>query len=191
MAAFFLSLALIFAAEFGDKTQLVAMAFAARYRPVLVLIGITIASFASHLLSVILGQTAGSFLPTGLLNILAGLAFIFFGVWMIRSADSAESEEQLKEHKFGPVFSVALTFFLAEVGDKTMLTTMTIASQQRDFVGVWIGSSIGMILAAALAIFLGNVFGKRIPIGFVRIAASAIFLITGIITLAHAAFASM
>jgi putative Ca2+/H+ antiporter (TMEM165/GDT1 family) len=189
MAAFLISMALIFAAEFGDKTQLVAMAFAARYRPMLVLTGITIASFASHLLSVILGQTAGAVLPQGIINVAAGLAFIGFGVWMIRSKESESEDEELKEHKFGPVVSVALTFFLAEVGDKTMLTTMTIASQQKDFVGVWLGSSIGMVLAAGIAILLGNIFGKRIPTGLVKGVAAAIFLITGIVTLAHAAFA--
>jgi Ca2+/H+ antiporter, TMEM165/GDT1 family len=193
MAAFFLSFAMVFAAEFGDKTQIVALAFATRYRAAIVLAGISIASLLSHFLSVALGQMAGSLLPRAVLNVVAGLAFLAFGVLTMRGEKGDGSNEgdaqHRNEHKFGPIVSVASTFFIAELGDKTMLATVTIASQQQDFLGVWLGSSIGMILAGAVAIWLGNVLGKRIPAPLVRAAGAIIFIVTGIFTLARAALA--
>src|SRR6185437_16923186 len=156
MAAFLISLALVFAAEFGDKTQFVALAFATRYRATIVLAGITVAALLTHFFSTALGQMAGNLIPHTAINVIAGLAFIGFGVWNFRG-ESEQEKEQLEEHKWGPFVSVALTFFVAELGDKTMLATVTIASQQRDFLGVWLGSSIGMVLAGAIAIWLGTV----------------------------------
>jgi putative Ca2+/H+ antiporter (TMEM165/GDT1 family) len=188
MAAFLISMALVFAAEFGDKTQLVALAFATRYRATIVLAGITVAALLAHLFSTAVGQVAGNLIPQTTINVIAGLAFIGFGVWTMRG-ESDESEEELKEHKWGPFISVALTFFLAELGDKTMLATVTIASQQRDFVGVWLGSSIGMVMAGAIAIWLGTVLGKRVPETVVKACGAIIFIATGVVTLAHAAMA--
>jgi putative Ca2+/H+ antiporter (TMEM165/GDT1 family) len=125
--------------------------------------------------------------------VVAGLAFLGFGAWTIRGEskkdDDEDAEHHVKEHKLGPIISIAATFFVAELGDKTMLATVTIASQQHDFVGVWLGSSTGMILAGAVAIWFGNIIGKRIPEPVIRGVGAIIFIATGVVTLARAAFA--
>lgn len=189
MAAFLISLSLVFAAEFGDKTQLVALAFATRYRTTIVLAGITVAALLTHFLSTALGQAAGNMIPRTAINMIAGVLFIGFGVWTMRPESKIEDHDHVKEHRWGPFASVALTFFLAELGDKTMLATITIASQQRDFIGVWLGSSIGMVLAGAIAIWLGNIAGRRVPEPVVKAFGAVIFIATGVFTLARAAFA--
>jgi putative Ca2+/H+ antiporter (TMEM165/GDT1 family) len=188
MTAFLLSLALVFAAEFGDKTQLVALAFATKYKARVVLAGITVAALAVQLIAVSVGQVVGNIVPQSWINVLAGVAFIIFGLFTLRP-EKAESDEDVRGSKFGPFISVALTFFIAELGDKTMLATMAIAGQQHNFVAVWLGSSAGLILSGAMAIGLGRYAGHLIPPAAVKFVGAAAFLITGIATLAHTALA--
>ncbi|NWJ44986.1 MAG: TMEM165/GDT1 family protein [Chloroflexi bacterium] len=171
----------------GDKTQLVALAFATRYRPKLVLIGITIATLLVHLFSVTIGEVLGASLPSFWISIAAGLAFIGFGIWTLRG-DELDDEGEVKEHALGPLFTVGITFFLAELGDKTMLATVTLSSEYRDFVPVWIGSTLGMVLADGLAVIVGIVAGKRLPEKTIQIVAALIFIGTGIFTLVETIF---
>lgn len=185
MTAFWISLLFVAIAEMGDKTQLVALAFATRFRPSVVLAGVFVATLAIHLFSVLIGEAAGMALPVFWIDILAGLSFIFFGAWTLRG-DELEESEETKPQRFGPFLTVAVTFFLAELGDKTMLTTITIASQQRSFAGVWLGSTFGMVLADGLAIILGTVMGKRMPEKTVKIIAAVVFFAAGIWTIAAA-----
>ena len=138
MAALLASFGFILVAEMGDKTQLVALAFATRYRASTVLIGITIATLLVHLFSVFIGEVLGATLPTFWIGIAAGLAFVGFGIWTLRG-DELDEEHKMEEHRLGPLFTVGATFFLAELGDKTMLATVTMSSQYKDFVMVWIG----------------------------------------------------
>lgn len=121
MTAFWIALLLVLIAEMGDKTQLVALAFATRYRASIVLAGVFGATLLVHLFSVALGEVAGIALPGFWINLLAGLSFIGFGLWTLRG-DQLE-EGSVKEGKFGPLVTVGVTFFLAELGDKTMLAT--------------------------------------------------------------------
>ena len=187
MAAFWISLALVFAAEFGDKTQLVALALATRYRPLVVLGGITVATLIIHALSVFVGRAAGAFIPANIASIAAGLAFIGFGVWTLRG-DSCDDDD-VKHHQFGPFVSVLLTVLVSELGDKTMLATAAIASQQQDMIAVWLGSSTGMILADAIVILVGQIVGKHVPESLVKATAAGVFFLTGVATIARAAFA--
>jgi putative Ca2+/H+ antiporter (TMEM165/GDT1 family) len=188
MTALLASFGFIFAAEMGDKTQLVALAFATRYNARTVLIGVTLATLLVHLFSVFVGVILGSNLPAFWISIAAGLAFIGFGLWTLRGDKLDEGEEKVKEHRFGPIFTVGLTFFLAELGDKTMLATITLSSQYNDFVFVWLGSTLGMVAADGLAVILGTLAGKRLPEKLIKIVAGILFIAVGIFTLVETIF---
>src|SRR4051794_5367468 len=127
MAAFLTSLFVIALAEMGDKTQLVALAFATRYSPRVTIAGVFVATLAVHLFSVAIGEVLGIALPAWLIELAAGIAFVGFGLWTLRGDSLAEGT--VREGRFGPFFTVATVFFLAELGDKTMLATVTLASQ--------------------------------------------------------------
>lgn len=185
MTAFWIAFFLVLVAEMGDKTQLVALAFATRYPTKTVLAGVFGATLLVHLLSVFIGEAASLALPIIWIKLLAGLSFIFFGLWTLRG-DRLEDDEKLAETRFGPLLTVGITFFLAELGDKTMLATITIASQQQSFIGVWIGSTLGMVIADGLAIIVGKVLGKKLPEKLIKFGAALIFILSGVFTLAEA-----
>jgi len=179
MQALLVSLGVIFAAELGDKSQLMAMAFAARYRFWTVLAGITAATAVVHLLSVALGAALGVNLPTDLITIVAGAAFVGFGVWTLRGDSLTEDEASKAKRGARSVFlAVAVAFFLAELGDKTMLATVTLATNG-GWLGTWIGSTIGMVAADALAIAVGAVLGRRLPDNAIRYGAAGLFGLFG------------
>jgi len=181
--AFLLSFGVIFVAELGDKSQLMALAFSARYKPWPVLIGITIATAFVHLFSVIAGAVLGAALPTDTINIVAGLAFFGFAAWTLRG-DKLTDEDEARAKRTGrsAIIAVSGAFFLAELGDKTMLATITLATKENLF-GVWLGSTLGMVAADALAIGVGAMLGKRLPERTIRIGASVSFVVFGVILL--------
>ncbi|MFC5291315.1 TMEM165/GDT1 family protein [Actinokineospora guangxiensis] len=169
----------IFVAELGDKSQLMALTFATRHRVLPVLIGITGATAIVHLASVALGAGLGAALPTGWINLAAALAFVVFGLWTLRGDvltddEKAKAQRQVKS----VVIAVGTAFFLAELGDKTMLATITLATDYGWF-GTWIGSTIGstigMVAADALAILVGRWLGKSLPERTIRIGAAVLF----------------
>ncbi len=182
MAAFLQSLFVILLAEMGDKTQLVSLALASRYGATTVLAGVFAATLAVHLGSVAIGEALGIALPLRWVQALAGLAFLGFGIWTLRG-DTLDDDGPKPFARFGPFLAVATTFFLAELGDKTMLATVTLASQQQAFVPVWLGSSLGMVVADGIAIAVGVVAGKRLPARAIQLGAAAIFLAYGAWTL--------
>ncbi|GIF71004.1 TMEM165/GDT1 family protein [Asanoa siamensis] len=186
MAALAISFGVIFVAELGDKSQLMAMTFATRYRALTVLIGITAATAIVHLVSVAVGYGLGATLPTDWISLAAGVAFLAFAAWTLRG-DSLTEEEKSKAQRSGrsAVFAVGGAFFLAELGDKTMLATITLATQHGWF-GVWIGSTVGMVAADALAIVVGRMLGKRLPEKAIKWGAAALFVIFGIWLIAEA-----
>ncbi|ANI41620.1 hypothetical protein MVAC_03946 [Mycolicibacterium vaccae ATCC 25954] len=179
LAALLLSFAVIFVAELGDKTQLVAMMFALRYRWWVVLSAITVATTAVHVLSVAIGHYLGAALPTHLLGLIAGAMFVVFGLWTLRGDSLTDDETSRAAKATAPAFFVVTSaFILAELGDKTMLATITLAAD-RDWLGVWIGSTLGMVAADGLAILVGAVAGKHLPERFIQITAAALFLVFG------------
>lgn len=184
MESFWQSLLFVAVAEMGDKSQLVALAFAGRYPVRTVLWGIFVATALVHLFSVAAGELLGLALPHFWINLAAGLAFIGFGVWTLRGDDLDDATS--KPARFGPFLTVTATFFLAELGDKTMLLTVTMASQLREFVPVWIGSTLGMVIADAIAVGVGVAAGKQLPERTIRLGAAALFILTGVWTLAEA-----
>jgi putative Ca2+/H+ antiporter (TMEM165/GDT1 family) len=174
------SFGVIFVAELGDKSQLMAMTFATRFSIRPVLIGITLATAIVHLASVAIGYGLGAALPTGWINLVAALAFIVFGFWTLRG-DTLTEDEQDKVNRVGKraIIAVGTAFFLAELGDKTMLATITLATDY-GWLGTWIGSTLGMVAADALAIVVGMALGKRLPENVIRIGAAVLFFLFGI-----------
>ncbi|SDC49851.1 TMEM165/GDT1 family protein [Rhodococcus tukisamuensis] len=188
LAALLLSFGVIFVAELGDKSQLMAMTFALRYKWWVVIGAITAATTVVHLVSVAVGHYLGAALPTNLISIVGGIAFVGFAAWTLRG-DSLTDDEQNKAARVGTsaFLAVASAFFLAELGDKTMLATITLAADN-DWVGVWIGSTIGMVAADALAIVVGAVLGKHLPERFIQLAAATLFLVFGVMLLLDGLF---
>ncbi len=180
LAALLLSFGVIFVAELGDKSQLMAMTFALKYRWWVVIGGITLATTVVHLVSVAVGHSLGVALPTHLIGIVGGVAFLVFGLWTLRG-DSLDEDEKSKADRVtkSAFIAVASAFFLAELGDKTMLATVTLASDN-DWVGVWIGSTLGMVAADALAIVVGATLGKRLPERLITLGAATLFFVFGV-----------
>jgi putative Ca2+/H+ antiporter (TMEM165/GDT1 family) len=185
MDAFWQATLLIALAEMGDKSQLVSLAFATRYSWKIAIAGVTVATLVVHLFSVLLGEALGQTLPALWIQLASGLAFIFFALWTLRG-DTYDASESNKRPRFGPFLTVAGTFFLSELGDKTMLATVTLATHREAFLGVWLGSTLGMVAADAAAILVGNVLGQRLPERAIKLAAAATFMLFGVLTLVQA-----
>lgn len=183
LQAFVLSFGIIFVAELGDKSQLMAMTFATRYRFWTVLAGITVATLLVHLVSVGIGRVLGDALPFAWINLLAGLAFIGFGLWTLRGDELTEADKQRSQRGgASALVAVGVAFFLAELGDKTMLATVTLATSY-DWVGTWLGSTAGMVAADALAIGVGALLGRALPEKVVKYGAAALFFAFGVLLL--------
>jgi Ca2+/H+ antiporter, TMEM165/GDT1 family len=176
-----LAFGIIFVAELGDKSQLTAMTFAARYGFWPVVTGIAVATAALMFISVNLGRVLGDVLPGGWISLLGGLAFIGFGLWTLRGDDDEDEEtEDLHDPKSKWAVAVAVggAFFLAELGDKTMLATFALATNNEWF-GTWIGSTLGMVSADVLAIALGAWLGKTLPTEVIKYGAAVLFFMFG------------
>ncbi len=179
LLAFAVSFGVVFVAELGDKSQLMALTFATRYRALPVLVGITLATTAVHLLSVAVGHGLGAALPTGGIALVAAVAFVGFGAWTLRGDRLTPAERAKAERATGSaVLTSSVAFFLAELGDKTMLATITLATQYGWF-GVWVGSTLGMVAADALAIVVGRKLGRHLPERAVQIGAAVLFFLFG------------
>jgi Ca2+/H+ antiporter, TMEM165/GDT1 family len=180
--AILLSFGVIFIAELGDKSQLMALAFATRFPALPVLLAITIATAVVHLGSVVLGATVAAVLPTNVVSIVAGLAFLAFAAWTLRGDVLGDADEARSRSE--PTRSIVLTvgtaFFLAELGDKTMLATVTLATHE-NVLGTWLGSTAGMVAADALAIGVGKVLGANLPERAIRVGAAVAFVAFGLL----------
>ncbi len=177
MTAFVMSLLFIFLAELGDKSMLLAMAFATRFSWQTVLGGVFCATLLNHLLVVCLGTYLTQFVSLEHVNLFCSLAFIGFGLWTIRGDILCEDTDNCR---FSPFWTVAIAFFLSEMGDKTQLATLTLAAEYNNLWAVWFGTTIGMTLADASGIILGIVLGKNIPESFIKWFAAVIFILFGL-----------
>ncbi|HMM95090.1 MAG: TMEM165/GDT1 family protein [Micrococcales bacterium] len=187
MYAFLLSTAVIFVAELGDKSQLMAMTFATRYRARDVLLGITVATAVVHLASVGIGAAVGTAFADyqGVISVVAGVAFLAFAAWTLRGDELTDEEADKARRSTGAaIVAVGVAFFLAELGDKTMLATITLATQEGWF-GTWVGSTVGMVAADALAIGVGALLGKKLPEKAIKYGAAALFAIFGVLLVAQ------
>ncbi|HSB52661.1 MAG TPA: TMEM165/GDT1 family protein [Dissulfurispiraceae bacterium] len=177
MVAFFASFAFVVLAEMGDKTQLLAMCFAAQYRWQTVMWGVFWATAANHLGAVLVGNYLTTVFPLNYIQVAAAASFILFGLWTIRG-DTLSCET--KERRFSPFWTVAIAFFIAEMGDKTQLATVALAAEYNTTVPVWIGTTLGMLVADAIGILFGVVAGRRIPERSIKWAAALIFILFGV-----------
>ena len=177
MTAFWTSLAFVVLAEMGDKTQLLAMAFAARIRWQTVMWGVFVATAANHLLAVLVGNYLTHIIPMLWIKIAAALSFIIFGLWTIRG-DTLEDED--KRFNFSPFWTVAVAFFFAEMGDKTQLATVALAADFHTVVPVWAGTTAGMLIADAIGIIVGIVLHKKLPKKQVKWFAAVTFILFGL-----------
>jgi Ca2+/H+ antiporter, TMEM165/GDT1 family len=192
MHAFWTAFIFIFMAEMGDKTQFMTLAMSAKYRGRIVLAGVTLGTLVISLVSVALGATVGKLLPTAWISILAGTAFIIFGLLELKGEDAEEGKTEADEAgkagkdklaRFGPILTIATAFFVAELGDKTMLATVAIASREGSFVQVWLGSTVGLVAANALAIFAGKALSQKLSAKTLRYCVAAVYIISGIVAI--------
>jgi Ca2+/H+ antiporter, TMEM165/GDT1 family len=181
MDSFLKAFFFLFISEMGDKTQVVSFAFGAQYKLWTVFTGIFLAVAALMALSVGIGDVASRYLPVFWINIVSGLLFIGFGLWALKG--HKEETEKPVGSKFGALVTVMFTFFLAELGDKTILASMTIASQQHQYFAVWLGSTLGMFLADAVAVICGRLLGKKLPEKVLKYGSAAVFIGAGLFTL--------
>lgn len=170
---------LIFVAEMGDKTQILAMAFATRFPVRKVLFGIGIGSLLNHGLAVVLGSYLSQVVPVEAIQMIAGIAFVGFAVWTLKSDDDDEEEDETKM-KFGPVATVSLAFFLGELGDKTQLTAITLAVDAVYPALILLGTVLGMIVTGGLGILIGKKMGDKIPELGIKLFAASIFMFFGL-----------
>jgi putative Ca2+/H+ antiporter (TMEM165/GDT1 family) len=180
MTIFITSFLFVVLAEMGDKTQLLAMAFACRYPAKTVLAGVLVATLVNHLLAVVVGSWLTNIVPLDTIQIAASASFIFFGLWTLRG-DRLEGED--KKYKFNPFWTVAIAFFFAEMGDKTQLATVALAAKYQSIIPIWLGTTAAMLVADAFGIVVGVVLGKKIPERFVKWFAAVIFIFFGIVGL--------
>ncbi|MFC4335059.1 TMEM165/GDT1 family protein [Salininema proteolyticum] len=173
------SFPLVFIGEFGDKSQLMAMSFATRYRKSTVVAGILIATSILFGLSVAVGASLGSFLPTDWIALVAGLVFVAFGLWTLRPEGEEEEDAKVKYGTSG-LLTVVGAIVLAEMGDKTMLAAITLSAKENP-IGVWVGAVVGMSLADILAVFAGAWIAKRVSEKAIRYGSAALFIVIGVI----------
>lgn len=180
LSAILVSLAVVFVAELGDKSQLITMTYALRHRWWVVLSGVAIAATLVHGLSVAIGHFLGLSLPERPIAFAGAIAFLLFAAWTWRESRTNDDEDEVKvaEPRF-VVFAIVSSFVLAELGDKTMLATVALASDH-SWAGVWIGATAGMVLADGAAIAVGTLLHKRLPEKFLHTLASVLFLLFGL-----------
>lgn len=183
MMVFLTAFGLVFIAEMGDKTQLASMALAAEYSAWKVITGIFIAAAVLNLMAVLVGSYVTLAIPLYIIKIAASIIFLLFGILNLKEESADENE---RHFKFGPVVTVALTFFIGELGDKTQLMTITLAAKYTNPYAVFAGSSVGLLLADCLGVIIGAALFKRIPKKAVKIISSAVFIIFGTLGLLEA-----
>ena len=183
------ALSLIFIAEMGDKTQILAMTFAMQYSVASILTGVAIGAFLNHGIAIALGALLMNVIPMEMMQVLAGILFVFFAFKSL-SVDT-EDEAECKSKKFGPILTVAIAFFIGELGDKTQLAALGLST---DALYPWIillGTTSGMMLTSLVGILVGRKLGKKIPEDKLKIGAFFIFMIFGVQKLYGSFFSNM
>jgi putative Ca2+/H+ antiporter (TMEM165/GDT1 family) len=183
MESLFVSTGVVALAEIGDKSQLLAFLLATRFKkPVPIIAGILVATILNHALAGALGAWITASLSPEVLRWVLGLSFIGMAVWTM-IPDKIEDEEMQVAKKFGVFGATLITFFLAEMGDKTQIATVAMAAHYPNPVLVVIGTTLGMLIADVPAVFIGDRFAARIPMKLVHGIAAAMFAAMGLATL--------
>jgi putative Ca2+/H+ antiporter (TMEM165/GDT1 family) len=183
MESLLVSTGVVALAEIGDKTQLLAFILAARFRkPVPIILGILLATIANHSLAGALGAWITATVSPEILRWVLGLSFLAMAAWTM-IPDEIEEEETRVAQRFGVFGATLITFFLAEMGDKTQIATVALAAHYATPVLVVIGTTAGMLIADVPAVFIGKNLADRIPMKLVHAIAAAIFALLGVATL--------
>lgn len=182
MNAFFISAGVVALAEIGDKTQLLALLLAARFRqPVPIVAGIFIATVANHTFAGALGAWITTLLGPTTLRWVLGISFLGIAVWTL--IPDKIDEQQNTSTRFGVLGTTIIAFFLAEMGDKTQFATMALAARFATIIPVVAGTTLGMLIADVPAVLLGDRVAHRLPVRIVHAVAAAIFAIFGLLAL--------
>ncbi|WP_304639758.1 TMEM165/GDT1 family protein [Pseudomonas sp.] len=179
MEAFLVSTGIVALAEIGDKTQLLALVLAARFRrPWPIVWGVLVATLLNHALAGALGQLISLYVDERLLQALVALSFLAVAAWTL-VPDKLDEEDTARIGRYGAFMATLVAFFIAEMGDKTQVATVVLAAQYEALVAVVIGTTLGMMLANVPIVFLGNAAAGRLPLTLIRRLAALAFLLLG------------
>ncbi len=184
MEAFFVSTGIVAIAEIGDKTQLLALLLAARFRrPVPIIAGIFVATIANHALAALVGQVVAMAMGPEIMRWVLGATFIAMGLWML-VPDSVDDDEDdpVKRSHAGVFLATTIAFFTLEMGDKTQIATVALAARYLDLVVVAMGTTLGMMIANVPAVLLGNIAAEKLPLKLIHAVAAGIFVLLGVLT---------
>jgi Ca2+/H+ antiporter, TMEM165/GDT1 family len=183
MEAFLISTGVVALGEMGDKTQLLAMLLAARFkRPLPIIAGIFVATLVNHALAGAVGDGVARAMGPDLLRWVIGLSFLGMAVWML-IPDKVDDDAAGHRQRFGIFGTTVIAFFLAEMGDKTQIATVALAARYHDLVAVVAGTTLGMLLANVPAVFLGDTISRKVSMPLVHGIAAVIFALLGLLTL--------
>lgn len=184
MEALLTSTAVVAIAEIGDKTQLLALMLAARFRkPIPIVLGILVATVANHALAAWLGALVAGWVGPDIMRWVLGVSFLAMAAWVL-VPDKAEDDEDVKS-RAGVFVTTVVAFFLLEMGDKTQIATVALSARFQSLLMVTAGTTLGMMAANVPAVFLGEVAATKIPLKLVRGAAALMFAILGVLVLVN------
>lgn len=183
MEAFLVSTGIVALAEIGDKTQLLALILAARFRkPWPIVLGILTATLVNHGLAGAVGAWVNAFVGPDAMRWILGASFIGMAIWML-IPDKMDDDGVSEHSRWGVFGTTAVAFFLAEMGDKTQIATVMLAAQYNAYLWVVLGTTLGMMLANAPVVWLGDKLVKKVPIRWVHVISACIFLVLGVVAL--------
>lgn len=185
MNALLVAFGVVFLAELGDKTQLVALSLATRFRTATVLLGIAIAYAITNGISVVIGGLLGAALPTTAIALGGGVAFLGFAWWTWRGSDDDDADNMVASGSRSVLMSIVMAMVVAELGDKTMLATATLAARGAPL-WTWIGATAGITASGAVAVMVGKLVGDRLPRRATRLGAALLFALFGLLLLVDA-----
>jgi len=183
--SFLVSAAVVAVAEIGDKTQLLALVLAAKFRkPIPIILGIVVATLANHGAAAAIGTWLTRLIGPDVMRWLLGISFIAMGIWtLIPDKPDLDDEKPSTKDGWGVFGTTAAAFFLLEMGDKTQIATVALAAKYSNLALVTAGTTFGMMLANVPAVLLGDVAAKKMPLAFVRALAAVIFIVLGVVAL--------
>ena len=184
MEAFLISAGIVALAEMGDKTQLLSLVLAARFRkPWPIVLGIFVATLANHALAGAVGSWVTRMLGPDVLRWVLGASFIAMAIWMLIPDKLDEDDQPSTTSKLGVFGTTLVAFFLAEMGDKTQIATVALAAQYQQWAAVVAGTTLGRMLANAPVVWFGDRLVKRVPIRLVHVISALIFAVLGVVAL--------
>ena len=187
LEAFLVSFGAVAIAEIGDKTQLLALILAVRFRASLAVIaGIFVATVVNHAFAAFAGTLIASWLTPGILAWVMAVSFILMGLWALIPDDAPSEDDARAANRFGPFIATTIAFFFVEMGDKTQLATVALGARYDALILVALGTTLGMMVANVPVVLFGDALAERIPAKVMRFAAALVFIALGLIGVATA-----